>query len=626
MRLFLSVAALTASFSAARADEPVKKPNVVIIFIDDLGYADIGPFGATKQKTPHLDRMAAEGMKLTSFYAAPVCSVSRAQMMTGCYGARVSVPGVYFPAGPQGLNPKEVTVAERLKDLGYATQCIGKWHLGDQAEFLPTRQGFDHYLGIPYSNDMQKKSKETGERVVPLLRDDKVEELLSDEKQSEIVERYTEEAVKFITANKDRPFFLYLPHTAVHTPIHAGEKFRGKSANGRFGDWVEEVDGSVGRVLDTLRELKLAENTFVVFTSDNGPWLVKGADGGSAKPLRGGKGSTWEGGVRVPTVAWWPGKIAPQSTHDAVAGTIDLLPTCVSVAGGKGPAEPVIDGRDLSPILFGTSKESPREAHYYFSGYNLQAVRQGRWKLAIAPQADAADKTAAEASKANPRLYDLDADIGETTNLADKHPAVVETLTKLAATMNDEIGGQKPRSRRPAGVVSNPRPLYPFDEVPKAKDAPKPAALDKLKPGDAVPSGSVPQIGGRAFTLSCEIETDLRDTVIVAHGGASAGYALHLKEGRVVFSVRTGPKDAVTDVRSEPIKGPVKVVATVGEDGALTLTVGEQPAVKGKAPGAVPRQPAEHFCVGHDNGQPVANYSKGKPFQGKMADLKVITR
>src|SRR4051812_30060538 len=310
-RTFLVAIAVPLLAAPAAAAEP--KPNVVIIFIDDLGYADIGPFGATKQKTPHLDRMAAEGMKLTSFYAAPVCSVSRAQLLTGCYGARVSVPGVYSPAGPQGLHPNEVTIAERLKPLGYATLCVGKWHLGDQPEFLPTRQGFDHYFGIPYSNDMQRTAKATGQRVVPLLRDDKVAELLTDEQQGKLVERYTGEAVGFIRANKDRPFFLYLPHTAVHTPIHAGKKFRGKSANGRFGDWVEEVDWSVGRVLDTLRELKLDGRTLVVFTSDNGPWLIRGADGGSAKPLRGGKGSTWEGGVRVPTIAWWPGKIAAGS-------------------------------------------------------------------------------------------------------------------------------------------------------------------------------------------------------------------------------------------------------------------------------------------------------------------------
>ncbi|MFM8272869.1 MAG: sulfatase-like hydrolase/transferase [Gemmata sp.] len=625
MNRTLLTAAVLALLAAQGRAADAPKPNVVIIFVDDLGYADIGPFGATKQKTPNLDRMAAEGMALTSFYAAPVCSVSRAQLMTGCYGARVSVPGVYFPAGPQGLHPKEFTVAERLKELGYATQCVGKWHLGDQPEFLPTRQGFDHYLGIPYSNDMQRRSKETGERVVPLVRDDKVAELLTDEKQSLIVEKYAAEAVGFIKANKDRPFFLYLPHNAVHTPIHAGERFRGKSANGRFGDWVEEVDWSVGQVLDTLRALKLEERTLVVFTSDNGPWLVKGADGGSAKPLRGGKGSTWEGGVRVPTLAWWPGKIAPKSTSDAVAGTIDLLPTCVSVAGGTLPAEPVIDGRDLSPVLFGESKDSPREAHYYFSGYNLQAVRQGPWKLAVAPQVDAFDKTTAEAAKTNPRLYNLDTDIGETTSVADKNPGVVEKLKALAAKMDAEIGGKAPRSRRPAGAVDNPKPLYPTDDAPKGKDAGKPAALDQLKPGDTVPSASAPQVGNKGFTISCRVETDLRDTVILAHGGSAAGYALHIRDGRVTFAVRTGQQDALTEVRSEPINGAVLITARLDKDGGVTLTVGEQAAVKGKAPGLIPRQPAEAFCLGHDSGQPVANYSKGKPFAGKVADLKVTT-
>jgi arylsulfatase A-like enzyme len=615
---------LVAPLSTVRAaDAP--RPNIVIILIDDLGYADIGPFGATKQKTPNLDRMAAEGMKLTSFYAAPVCSVSRAQLLTGCYGARVSVPGVYFPAGPQGLNPREFTIAKRLKEYGYATQCIGKWHLGDQPEFLPTKHGFDHYFGIPYSNDMQRKSKETGERVVPLLRDDKVADLLTDAQQSRVVERYTSEAVGFIRANRDRQFFLYFPHTGVHTPIHPGEKFRGKSDNGRYGDWVEEIDWSVGQLLDTIRELKLAEQTLVVFTSDNGPWLIKGADGGSAKPLRGGKGSTWEGGVREPTLAWWPGRIAPKSVSDVVAGTIDLLPTCVAVAGGKVPAEPVIDGRDLSPVLFGTSKESPREAHYYFNNYTLQAVRQGQWKLAVAPQIDAADRTTAEASKTNPRLYDLDNDIGETTNVADRHPEVVEKLKALAAKMNEEIGGQAPKSRRPAGVASNPKTLYRTDDEPGPKDAVKPAALDKLKPGDAVPSAAAPQIGNKPFTITCQIETELRDTILVAQGGSAAGYALHLKEGRVVFSVRTGTKDALTEIQSKPINGSVRITAVLGNDGTMTLTVGEQAAVTGKAPGLIPRQPQEDFCLGHDNGQPVANYSRVKPFQGKITELRVTT-
>ena len=453
----------------AFAAEPL--PNIVILFIDDLGYGDIGPYGATKQKTPNLDRMAREGMKLTSFYAAPVCSVSRAQLLTGCYGARVSVPGVYGPGGRNGLNPAEHTIAERLKERGYATMCIGKWHVGDQPEFLPTRQGFDHYLGIPYSNDMQRTATATGQKVVPLVRDEKVAELLTDDDQSRIVERYTEEALGFIRTNKEKPFLLYLPHTAVHTPIHPGAAFAGKSANGRFGDWVEEVDWSVGRVLDTLRELKLAERTLVVFTSDNGPWLSKGADGGSAGPLRGGKGSTWEGGMREPTVAWWPGKIAPGSVCDAVAGTIDLLPTAVALAGGTVPSEPVIDGRDLSPLLFGKTTQSQRDAHYYFSGYNLQAVRQGPWKLAIAPQPEAVGSgVSSDASAKAPRLYNLDEEIGEKTNVADKHPDIVAKLHALAETMGAEIGGNAPTARRPAGEAANPQTLYPSEAAkPRGK-------------------------------------------------------------------------------------------------------------------------------------------------------------
>ncbi len=460
-----------ASPRAADAPGPADKPNIVIIFIDDMGYGDIGPYGATKQRTPRLDRMASEGMRLTSFYAAPVCSVSRAQLLTGCYGARVSVPGVFGPANRNGLHPQEHTIAERLKEHGYATMCIGKWHVGDQPDFLPTKQGFDHYFGIPYSNDMQRKSREKGVPVVPLVRDDKVQELLSDEDQSRIVERYTDEAVRFIRQSAGRPFLLYLPHTAVHTPIHPGAAFAGKSANGRFGDWVEELDWSVGRVLDTLRELKLDRSTLVVFTSDNGPWLVKGADAGSAGPLRGGKGSTWEGGMREPTIAWWPGRIAPGSVCDAVAGTIDLLPTAVALAGGTVPAEPVIDGRDLSPLLFGKSRESPREAHYYFSGYHLQAVRQGPWKLAVAAQKETMGKGAdGDAAGSALRLYNLAAEIGEKTNVAGQHPDIVAKLQALADKLNAEIGGNNPAARRPAGQVAEPTLLYVSgDDAPRAK-------------------------------------------------------------------------------------------------------------------------------------------------------------
>ncbi len=445
------------------------RPNVVVIFVDDLGYADIGPYGATKQRTPHLDRMAVEGMKLTSFYAAPVCSVSRAQLMTGCYGVRVSVPGVFFPAGNLGLHPQEFTVAERLKELGYTTACIGKWHLGDQPEFLPTRQGFDSYYGIPYSNDMQRVSTAIRQRVVPLMRNEGVEELLTDEQQRQIVEKYTQAAVTFIRQKKDQPFFLYLPHTAVHTPIYPGQAFSGKSANGRFGDWVEEVDWSVGKILGTIAELGLDDRTLVIFTSDNGPWLIKGSDGGSAGPLRGGKGSTWEGGVRVPTIARWPGKIPANSQCDAVAGTIDLLPTLVALAGGKVPESPVIDGRDISPLLMGHGQQSPREAHYYFSGVNLQAVRQGPWKLAIASQPESMGKEVGSDANVNPRLYNLDEEIGERTNLADKHPDIVQRLSALADSMARQIGGNAPTARRPAGLVAHPQTIYPSEPPVAAK-------------------------------------------------------------------------------------------------------------------------------------------------------------
>ena len=628
--LFFLLAALLAAATSARP------PNVVVIFIDDLGYGDIGPFGATKQRTPHLDRMAKEGMKLTSFYATPVCSVSRAQMMTGCYGARVSVPGVYFPGQSVGLNPSEVTVAERLKEKGYATQMVGKWHLGDQPEFLPTRQGFDHYFGIPYSNDMFKKSAETKVPVVPLLRDEKVVELMDGEGQRRMVELYTKEAVDFITRSKDRPFYLYFAHNAVHTPIWPGAAFAGKSQNGRFGDWVEEMDWSVGQVLDALRSQGLDKDTLVVFTSDNGPWLIKGADGGSAGPLRGGKGSTWEGGVRVPTLAWWPGRVPAGSVNDAVAATIDLLPTFVALAGGAVPTTPVIDGRDITPILLGQSKESAREAHYYFSGYDLQAVRQGRWKLALAPQSEGMGKQAAKTAPGL-RLYDLDAEIGEQTDVAARHPEVVAKLKALADKMSAEIGGRAPVARRPAGEVKAAKTLYPTaDDTPKdaKKDDKKPAgkkaaaarlvALAQAKNGDAIASAAAPQVGLKAFTVAISVETAQRDAVILAQGGL-VGHALYLKGGRVAFAVRHGADEVVEILSPAEVKGSFAVTASLAADGAMKLVVAGQEAVTGKAKGTLPRQPAEDFCVGHDNGKPVGLYGELKALQGAVSGLSVTT-
>ena len=628
--LFLLLAVL-----GLAAPSLARPPNVVVIFIDDMGYGDIGPYGATKQRTPHLDRMAKEGMKLTSFYAAPVCSVSRAQMMTGCYGARVSVPGVYFPGQSMGLNPSEVTVAERLKEKGYATQIIGKWHLGDQPGFLPTRQGFDHYLGIPYSNDMLKKSADTKIPVVPLLQDEKIVELMDGDAQSRLVEIYTKEAVDFIGRNKDQPFYLYFAHNAVHTPIHPGAAFAGKSQNGRFGDWVEEVDWSVGQVLDALRSQGLEKDTLVVFTSDNGPWLTKGADGGSAGPLRGGKGSTWEGGVREPTIAWWPGRVPAGSVNDAVAGTIDLLPTFVSLAGGTVPASPVIDGRDITSILLGQSKESAREAHYYFSGYDLQAVRQGRWKLALVPQPDGMGKQAAKVP-AGLRLYDLGAEIGEQTDVAAQHPEVVAKLKALADKMAAEIGGKTPTSRRPAGEVKGAKTLYPtIDYVPNEakkpeakaaakKAAAKPVALAQAKSGDTIAAAAAPQVGQKAFTVTVTVDTAQRDAVIVAQGGL-IGHALYLKAGRVAFAVRHGADEVVEILSPAEVKGSFAVTASLAGDGTMKLVVAGQDAATGKAKGALPRQPAEDFCVGHDNGKPVGLYGKLIVLQGAVSGLSVTT-
>jgi len=638
-KLFLLLAVLgSAATSLARP------PNVVVIFIDDMGYGDIGPYGATKQRTPQLDRMAKEGMKLTSFYATPVCSVSRAQMMTGCYGARVSVPGVYFPGQSVGLNPAEVTVAERLKEKGYATQIIGKWHLGDQPEFLPTRQGFDHYLGIPYSNDMLKKSAETKVPVVPLLRDEKIVELMDGDAQTRLVEIYTKEAVDFIGRNKDKPFYLYFAHNAVHTPIHPGAAFAGKSQNGRFGDWVEEVDWSVGQVLDALRSQDLDKDTLVVFTSDNGPWLTKGNDGGSAGPLRGGKGSTWEGGVREPTIAWWPGHVPANSVNDAVAGTIDLLPTFVSLAGGTVPATPVIDGRDITSILLGQSKESAREAHYYFHAYDLQAVRQGRWKLALVPQSDGMSKQAAKVP-AGLRLYDLDTEIGEQTDVAAQHPEIVAKLKALADKMAAEIGGKTPTSRRPAGEVKGAKTLYPtIDYVPNdvkkddakksekkeaskksaAKAAAKPVVLAQAKSGDTIAAAAAPQVGQKAFTIAVTVETTQRDAVIVAQGGI-IGHALYLKGGHVAFAVRHGADEVVEVLSPAEVKGSFTATASLAADGTLKLIVAGQEAVMGKSRGLLSRQPAEDFCVGHDTAKPVGLYGKLIVLQGAVSGLSVTT-
>ncbi|MGH7980654.1 MAG: sulfatase family protein, partial [Limisphaerales bacterium] len=439
------------------------KPNFVVILIDDMGYGDIGPFGSKLNATPNLDRMAKEGMKLTSFYGAPVCTPSRAQILTGCYAKRVSLPDVIFPACPIGLSPKEHTVADLLKARGYATMAIGKWHVGDQPEFLPTQHGFDHFYGLPYSNDMGRRTNAVGRAKtyppLPLLQDKKIIEAPVD--QDTLTKRYTEHALNFIKENRHDPFFLYFAHTAVHVPLHPGKAFRGKSGNGLYGDWVEEVDWSVGRVLDTLKRLHLDTNTLVLFTSDNGPWLVQGRNGGVAGPLRGGKMTTWEGGMREPTIAWWPGIVPANTVCDAVASEMDVLPTFVKLAGGEIPTDNKIDGKDIWPLLSGQSQTSPHEALYYFHGLRLQAVRSGPWKLAIARQGTGRGRGPfVPATFDKPRLYNLDNDIGERTNVAAGNPEVVSRLQDLIRQMDGDLGRiTNGPGVRPPGRVAHPQML-----------------------------------------------------------------------------------------------------------------------------------------------------------------------
>jgi len=455
------IAFATVLFVATSGLHAAEKPNIVLIFADDLGYADIGPFGATKQKTPHLDKLAADGMKFTSFYATPVCSMSRACLMTGCYNVRVSVPGVYFQGASNGLHPDEITVAEVVKPKGYATTCIGKWHLGHREPFLPTKQGFDSYFGIPYSNDMaldtkhakfakdcvfregmteEKARAEAVKHKVPLMRGAEVVEYPAD--QSTLTKRYTEEAVQFIRDNKAKPFFLYLPHTMVHVPLAASADFKGKSNNGLFGDAVEELDWSVGQIVKTLAELKLDEKTLVIFTSDNG------AASGSALPFRGKKASVFEGGVREPCIMRWPGVIPAGKTCSQIAGNIDVLPTLATLVGTELPKDRVIDGRNIYSLMTKADAPAVRDTHLYFNGAgSLRAIRQGDWKLHLADNAKPKAKEPKTDSK--PMLFNLAKDLSETTDVAADNPDVVAKLTAEAPRREKEIQDHK----RPAGAV-----------------------------------------------------------------------------------------------------------------------------------------------------------------------------
>jgi arylsulfatase A-like enzyme len=480
---FLVVVFASRVCSAADVNQPIEspRPNVVIIFIDDLGYADIGPFGATAYKTPNLDRMAREGRIFTDFHAATaVCSASRVALLTGCYPERVSILGALGPLAREGIHKNEITLAELCKTRDYATAIFGKWHLGRPRKFLPLQHGFDEYLGLPYSNDMWPrrpelasspeagKKKKEGYPELPLIKNNEViDPVVDGEDQAKLTTLYTEHAVDFINRNKSRPFFLYVPHTMVHVPLYVSDKFRGKSGAGLFGDVVMEVDWSVGQILDAIKNNGIDDNTLVIFSADNGPWLNYGNHAGSAGPLREGKGTMWEGGYRVPCVMRWPGQIPAGTKCDEFAVTMDLFPTIAQVIGAEVPSDRVIDGKDIWPLM--TGKEgalSPHEAFYCYYGRELRAVRDRRWKLVFPHQYRSLDGNPggrdgrAEQYKqltTGKALYDLKNDVGETADVASQHPDIVARLEehaeKARTALGDILTGRTGSEVRPAGMA-----------------------------------------------------------------------------------------------------------------------------------------------------------------------------
>jgi arylsulfatase A-like enzyme len=431
--------------SAAETSRP---PNVVIIFTDDQGYGDVGCYGAKGLTTPHLDRMAREGIRFTDFYVAqPVCSSSRTALLTGCYPNRLGIVGALGPKDRHGIHDDETTLGQLCKSRGYATAIFGKWHLGHHPQFLPPRHGFDEYLGLPYSNDMWPNHPMAGKNFpqLPLIEGSKT--IAENPDQSQLTTMYTERAVAFIDKHRERPFLLYVAHAMPHVPLHVSDKFKGKSERGLYGDVIEEIDWSVGEVLGALKRNGIDDNTLVMFTCDNGPWLVYGNHAGTTGPLREGKQTTFEGGVRVPFIARWPGKIPAGSICREPAMTIDIFPTISRLIGAKLP-ERKIDGLDIWPLLAAApGAKSPHEALYFYWLNRLDAVRSGRWKLHFPHDYGHPDPAGGDArpGKLTTRsidlaLFDLESDVGETTNVAEQHPDVVARLVKLAEVARDDLG------------------------------------------------------------------------------------------------------------------------------------------------------------------------------------------
>jgi arylsulfatase A len=463
------VAAAAGLPQAMGAERPSgRPPNIVIVFTDDQGYQDLGCFGSPDIETPNIDRMRREGMKFTDFYVTqPVCSASRAGLLTGCYSNRVGIMGALGPRARHGIADREMTLAELVKQKGYATACYGKWHLGHHPQFLPTNHGFDDYFGLPYSNDMwpyhpgvmhlpmEKRLKRWPH--LPLIEGTEVvNPKVGHEEQRMLTTWYAERATAFIEDHKEEPFLVYLAHSMPHVPLHVSEKFKGKSKAGLYGDVIMEIDWSVGQILKTLEKHGLERDTLVMFTSDNGPWLSYGEHAGCALPLREGKGTTFDGGVREPTVMWWPGKIPAGTVCREPVMTIDVLPTIARLVGAKLPEHP-IDGKDIWPLMAGEEgAKSPHEALYFYWGRHLQAVRSGKWKLHFPHAYRTLDGRSGvkggkparySRGKIGLALFDLENDISESTNVAEEHPEVVERLQALADRAREDLGDSATKQR-----------------------------------------------------------------------------------------------------------------------------------------------------------------------------------
>lgn len=453
-KIIVLLALLVTCFSCQDSKVPQKRqPNVIIIFTDDQGYQDLGCFGSPDIETPHLDNMAQEGIKLTDFYAAQaVCSASRAGLLTGCYPNRLGIHGAFMPDSDQGLNPSETTMAEMLKGIGYKTALFGKWHLGDHPSFMPNNQGFDEYFGIPYSNDMWPLHPQQGPIFdfgpLPLFENETIIDTLTD--QSSLTTQITERSIDFIEKNKEEPFFLYIAHPQPHVPLYVSDKFKGKSKRGLYGDVIMEIDWSVGQVLAALKEKKLDDNTIVIFTSDNGPWLNYGDHAGCAYPLREGKGTALEGGQREPCIIKFPGRIKPGGVIDVPMMAIDILPTIAEITGAPLP-ESKIDGKSVWDIWTGESKQSPHEAYYFYYHVNeLHGIRYGDWKMYFPHKYRTLNgREGGKNGLPVPydyntideiELYDLSTDISETMNVASENPEIIEKMKSLGDSIRAELG------------------------------------------------------------------------------------------------------------------------------------------------------------------------------------------